>query len=282
MKNPIVTFSISRKLSMVLVATLGAIPAMAMPLTSTGGETAFWISAVDLKVARIVPASEKLRIHEEEEGEKDDEKEEKKGPVTRMRTEQQDNSIFDEHFREKRPQTDDSLEDLIALDLPTGTITGPGAQIGPVAQAMDEVSARVRAAKALCGGIPSVYRIDCLADQFALVANDLPATGELGDLKIALSSAAKELAKIARKNRDPRAARVRPISNTIPGQPQASRALRAVREMRQAQAEQQALAVVDQLATVLLRSADTATRNSIYIARIAQAVDSNKILLRSA
>ena len=189
--------------------------------------------------------------------------------------------MFDENNFNTNRQIASDLASGIIPDAPTGSIQGPGAAAQD-ARILEEASDRVRAAQFLCGGIPTVYRIDCLADQFAKIASDLPDVGELGELKAALNTAAQDLAKIARQNRDPRAARIRPVSNTIPGQPEASRALRAVRPERQEAAEQQALAVVDQLATVLLRSADTATRNSIYFSRLAQAVDSNKILLRSA
>lgn len=145
-----------------------------------------------------------------------------------------------------------------------------------------DIVKRLNAARALCGTAVRVFRIDCLADQYDKIAKTLPKEGEFKAIKAAMKKAADDLAAIASANRDTSVKPVKFRINKSGLRARSSRTIKAIQPARQAQAERQASAVVDQLSTVLLRSGENSGKRQVYFAQIAQAVDSNKVLLRSA
>lgn len=146
----------------------------------------------------------------------------------------------------------------------------------------ERIATRLEGADILCGAIQRAYRVDCLANQYERIAKTMPKGGEYKEIRRAFLSAADNLAAIAATNVDTGASRIRPRVSSGPIKPKATRPLNAVLPSRQSQAEAQAAVVIDQLSTVLLRSGENSAKRQIHFAKIAQAVDSNKVLLRSA
>jgi hypothetical protein len=140
----------------------------------------------------------------------------------------------------------------------------------------------VTAAESFCAKVPGDYRIDCLADRLKTIAAAIPAgTPYSGDTRAALARAAADLDRVARDSYD----RARPARSFQTGgaRPQASgRALRPVAAARKVAALGRSVAILEEAQTLLLRSSRTQPVAGPQIARIAAAVGSNKLLLRSA
>ena len=132
-----------------------------------------------------------------------------------------------------------------------------------------------------CRALDPLYRIDCLRAQFEKIARNLPQTGDYAPLRVALVQAVSQLDKVVKANKDgagkviaprlrsqPQVERIRPIVPILPE--------------RQAAASRQAAAVVDELSTVLLRSALNSERRQIAFRDIATAIDGTAVLLRAS
>ncbi|MFQ5624081.1 MAG: hypothetical protein ACE5FS_11865 [Paracoccaceae bacterium] len=157
---------------------------------------------------------------------------------------------------------------------------------------VDRLAKRIRAINGFCTQIPIHYRIDCLADQYGVIARSLPDGFEFRDLRDVLLRASRRLARISKcgerfsgKGADC------DVDRTVPKiSPKAviggrffasSRRLKAIKPSRLADARKAAIAVVDETQTILLRSAENSKKRQNQYAKIAQAIDSNKVLLRS-
>lgn len=125
------------------------------------------------------------------------------------------------------------------------------------------------------------YRIDCIRQTLLLAAAKLPNRGDYAPVKAALVDAADKLDKIVVQNANASSGRVtppiggRPLAPTLPP-------LRAVSPAAQEQAVAQALAVLEEAETILLRSAENSERRLVHYQQVAQAIDSTKVLLRSS
>ena len=132
-----------------------------------------------------------------------------------------------------------------------------------------------------CRILDAANKIDCLAEVYTSLARGLSSEGDEGVVKRALEEAAGRLEGIVRANLDPQANLTRPTVKNRQVNRTASRPLRAIKKASIPAANRQAEAVVTELSTVLLRSSANSTKRKNYYAKIAQAVDSNKVLLRS-
>lgn len=124
------------------------------------------------------------------------------------------------------------------------------------------------------------YRIDCIRFYFRQIASELPDTGEYAPVRAALIKAADQLDAIVRQNRDAAAPSLRPRVNGKPAAPRLP-PLRAIRSGSELRAERAAQAVIDEAATVLLRSTENSERRMAHYQQIAAAINSTKVLLRS-
>ncbi|MFV2053386.1 hypothetical protein [Aliiroseovarius sp. YM-037] len=127
---------------------------------------------------------------------------------------------------------------------------------------------------------PKEYQIDCLAERLEATARSLPTTGEYADVRSAILEASERLAAVARRNRSPSlpAATARAANNPTRT---TSRPLVPVASERLAAANRQATAIIEEAETTLLRSAESPENRMSHYQRIAAAVGSNKVLLRS-
>lgn len=135
----------------------------------------------------------------------------------------------------------------------------------------------------LCKLLDAAVKLDCMADSLANVARSLSSEGDEGNVKRAINDAVEKLDQIVAQNVEPSSNLVQPrVKSNRTNKKTSSRPLRKIAPAKLATANAQATAVIDELSTVLLRSAENSTKRKSYYAKIAQAVDSNKVLLRSA
>ncbi|KAE9627697.1 two-partner secretion domain-containing protein [Parasedimentitalea maritima] len=142
------------------------------------------------------------------------------------------------------------------------------------------VLVELEAATQSCAQIPDKrYLVDCLSDRLEAAAQALPDTGELGEAKAEIVDAARKLGALANANRSldaPGMVRAPRVGNLA-----ISRPLFAVNEAQLNAVTAEAFAVINELETRLLRSSEGTSNRSSDVQRIAQAVGSNKVLLRS-
>ena len=124
------------------------------------------------------------------------------------------------------------------------------------------------------------YVVDCMSDRLAEAAASLPNTGAYAETKAALETASRKLAALARQNASdalpPKRVRTRSLTGPV-----SSRKLVPVQNATSASVLAQARAIIQEAETVLLRSAENSDRRKVHYQRIAKAVGSNKVLLRS-
>lgn len=146
----------------------------------------------------------------------------------------------------------------------------------------EEVGEAIEGAYGFCIQVkPPEYLVDCLAEQYAEIAEALQPTGDYAEAKKILEETAEELRALVRANRDPVKPQVR-ATGRVKGKRIATKPLVAVRPERAAAVKQQAANIIAEAETKLLRSAESSDRRLIAYAQMAKAVGSNKTLLRSA
>jgi hypothetical protein len=140
-----------------------------------------------------------------------------------------------------------------------------------VVRALSEASDR-------CSAAPLAYRADCLAGELAAVASRLPNTGDYAEARRAITDAAREIGGLTRRNRD----RGRPALalRPQPGAPE-SRPFSAVRADAVDEVNRAAISILEEAQTTLLRSAANSEARRVHYQRIAGALESGKVLLRS-
>jgi hypothetical protein len=134
----------------------------------------------------------------------------------------------------------------------------------------------------ICDNYLPEERIDCLREQFHRIAQAVPSSSEYDDLRQALSIAASELNAVVRENADATATPTRRTVDTPKGPRTSSSRIRPIAPERLATANAQATEVLDKLSTKLLRSASSSASKRVHYERAAQAINSSKVLLRSA
>lgn len=140
----------------------------------------------------------------------------------------------------------------------------------------------LRDATAFCAGLKDhAYRIDCLSERLEFIAKAMPQQGPYADSRKAIEAAAKKLKSVAAKYGDPRQPRNRYAAGGK--RPQTtSRPLTPIRPDAAVAANREAILIIAEAETILLRSSATQVVQGPQIQKIAAAVGSNKVLLRSA
>jgi len=159
------------------------------------------------------------------------------------------------------------------------TVVIPAGEFGSSAYTAVVVGGLASAYK-FCAQLPdAAYRVDCLAERFGEIAKAIPKGTDYDEVRDILDSTSKQVAELARKNRDPsgqRARMKRPGSSEI-----TSRPLTPINPATTAQVNRQALAILESTQTRLLRSSEGSKSKAVQYAKIANAVGSNKVLLRA-
>jgi hypothetical protein len=113
------------------------------------------------------------------------------------------------------------------------------------------------------------------------MANSIPQDTDYDEIRAVLDSTADEMAALVRSNRDSNKPRERvSAGGTVPQA--TTRPLSPVRESDLASVNQRAAAILEQTQTMLLRTPEDGTGKNAHYTRIADALGSNKTLLRSA
>jgi hypothetical protein len=165
---------------------------------------------------------------------------------------------------------------------PEPTTSTEERSVAPSTGRTSVVVSRIEQIGGTCTNYTEGERIDCLSLEYSRIAQTLPSTGDYDDMRSAISIAAAELRAIAMANADPAAAPVRRTVNTPKGPRTSVRPITAVAPARVGAANAQAEAVLDRLTTKLLRSASSSASKRVHYERAVDAINSTKVLLRSA
>lgn len=158
------------------------------------------------------------------------------------------------------------------------TVVVPAGQFGS-ANFLKEVLSSLASIQAFCGGLNDrSYRVDCLAERLDTVSSGIPEGTDYDEVRAVLQETSAKLEALAQGNQARGKARIN-VSNPKDGSA-AARPLRAVDAARLDAVNLEAEAILEEARTVLLRSAGSSQRQSQYT-RIAQAINSSKVLLRS-
>jgi hypothetical protein len=160
---------------------------------------------------------------------------------------------------------------------------GRDRQLEAVNQA-DFIVDRLKQIQRICNALNEEYRVDCLATSYSSLTNALRNIGGDPVVLQSLEGASAKLRTLAARNLD----RTKPALRAHLTNPESGArilstlSIRAVQTERLPTIRQQAVAVLDEAETVLLRSSTRSTEQSLLYQRVAEAVRSNKVLLRSA
>ncbi len=136
------------------------------------------------------------------------------------------------------------------------------------------------AAKKFCAELDAAYRVDCLAERFGELSKTIPKDSDYGEVQAVLKSTSTQLARLARGNRDRTLPRGKATSRGSAGT--TTRPLTPVNTAATAEVNRKARAILAQTETLLLRSAEGSKSKIAQYAKIADAIGSNKVLLRAA
>lgn len=142
------------------------------------------------------------------------------------------------------------------------------------------------AARAFCGKLENkAYVVDCLAERLDAVSDQMDLEGNTGDdyaeVRSILSDTSGKLQKLARDNRDRALPRGKASTTSGSTTIRTSRPLTPVSAPAAADVNARATAILDEAETLLLRSAAGSADKTAQYTRIADALRSNKVLIRS-
>lgn len=153
-----------------------------------------------------------------------------------------------------------------------------------VADEADFIVGRLQQIQRICNAINAEYKLDCLATSYLSLTNDLRNIGGDSGVRQSLERTSAKLRTLVASNLD----RTKPALRAHLTDPESGARIlstlpiRAVQTERLSAVRQQAVTVLEETETVLLRSATRSTGKSVLYQRVAAAVRSNKVLLRSA
>ncbi|MEW2914306.1 hypothetical protein [Leisingera sp. JC11] len=150
-----------------------------------------------------------------------------------------------------------------------GMDSGGGQRSGLSSKATQAVVKTLTSGFERCGTLPQVYKFDCYRHTYKLAAQKLNGNQAYAEAYKALVLVEETLTRSVKQNLDP-------------AQPPKRKGLnlyRAVKPAAVPQIKRQAESAMKQAETILLRSP---ANKQVHYARIAEAVNSNKVLLRSA
>lgn len=160
------------------------------------------------------------------------------------------------------------------------TVVVPAGEFGSSAF-LTELLGTLAAAKAFCRATgDSALQLDCLAERMEAAVDGIPEGTDYDEVREVLQDTSSRLKRLARQNRDPGRRPVN-VSSTADPAERTARPLTPVRAASLAGVNQQAALILEEAATILLRSAEAAQERQNQYAQIAAAIDSNKVLLRS-
>ncbi|MFP7675212.1 hypothetical protein ACG74X_17830 [Marivita sp. S0852] len=166
-----------------------------------------------------------------------------------------------------------------------GSFTSP-VPSGPPVQATEATTAMILFQmdrnETICEFMDDEYRIGCFAATYRELANEIPGNGDYAEAREVILKAARELDQLTRRNIDRQKPPLRARLSNESGPSASTPPIAAIRSDAVAQVNRQASNILQEAETVLLRSASSDATRAIHYQRIAAAVGSNKVLLRSS
>jgi hypothetical protein len=148
-------------------------------------------------------------------------------------------------------------------------------------QATGYVTATITNSYRICASLTQKeYTVDCLGERLEALVRTMPETGDYAEARQVLEDTAQKLRSLAQQNRSPTLPRAR-ISTTVNEVPVTSAPLTPVRTEAVEETLAEAVDILDEAATTLLRSAANSAQRAVSYQAMAQAVGSNKVLLRA-
>ncbi|MEW9615250.1 hypothetical protein AB3G45_15610 [Shinella sp. S4-D37] len=141
------------------------------------------------------------------------------------------------------------------------------------------IIANLAAARSECGSYDRVYRIDCLRQRMLDIARRIPQGPAYAQARQIVGRAASRLGTIQSANADTRVKKQRSRRNA---RLREAKVYTAIKQEKLNQAMQQASRVIEEATTQLLRAGENSEKRSAHYQKIAAAVGSTKVLLRSA
>jgi hypothetical protein len=141
------------------------------------------------------------------------------------------------------------------------------------------IIANLAAARSECGSYDRVYRIDCLRQRMLDIARRIPQGAAYAQARQIVGRAASQLGSIQSANADTRVKKQRSRRNA---RLREAKVYTAIKREKLNQAMQQASRVIEEATTQLLRAGENSEKRSAHYRKIAAAVGSTKVLLRSA
>ncbi len=133
------------------------------------------------------------------------------------------------------------------------------------------ISADISSIASQCQFLPQEYRLDCLAQELKESSRIVKNAG-YKNANREIASAAKKLDRIVKRNEDKSAPKIKRNGKTY----------RAVKKSSVKKVNRQAKKVIAETKTKLIRSAGNSALKKTHYTKIAKAVGSTKVLLRSA
>jgi len=175
-----------------------------------------------------------------------------------------------------RTAVDDPLNGLIGVE-PAGQ-DQPSFRLAFSTGLTNSVVGSIAEIERACASVSRDYRIDCLGDGFKWVAGRMPSNPDYRDLRATMNKTGSRLQSIARKNRD----REKPDLDTAKtSQWKGAKKFTPVQSSKLAAATAEAVAVIKETETRLLRSAENSEHRRVHYQKIAGAVGSTTRILRS-
>lgn len=142
-----------------------------------------------------------------------------------------------------------------------------------ITDALEEIARR-------CQLLPEEYRIDCLGKGYSQVAQDVPQVADYQPVRDELARAGRRLQAIALKNLD-EAKQERKLPKTARDTRNYNWASKPVKVEKLAAATEEAIGVVEEAQTRLLRSAENSARRRIHYQRVSRSLGASRRILRS-
>ncbi len=139
---------------------------------------------------------------------------------------------------------------------------------------------KIVAARKFCADLGNEsYNVDCLSERLGVISDEIPKGTDYEEFRGILKDTSKQLEAVARSNRDPNQPRGR--ASRPGGGETTTRPLTPVAPASLPSANAEARAILDSTETLLLRSAAGSESKTAQYSRIADALGSTKVLLRS-
>lgn len=146
---------------------------------------------------------------------------------------------------------------------------------------LTELVSGLNAIRSFCGGLQDeAFQVDCLAERLEKISGEIPEGTDYEEVRIVLKQTADKVERLVRNNRDTSKARINMSLAQTPSD-KTLRPLTPINMARQTAVNRQAAELLEEATTILLRSAASAQERSNQYTKIASALGSNKVLLRS-